>query len=93
MLTVGVWVGCVDRSAHFRSMDNGQGGRAAMPIFGKFMKYCYSDPDLPYYAVVQKHDPHDPQYAFLPPEGYSADEYGCRPDPNSTADASSGLEF
>ena len=93
MLTVGVWVGCDDRSAHFRSMDNGQGGRAAMPIFGKFMKYCYTDPKLPYYAVVQKRDASDPRYSFAPPEGYSASEYGCQADPTATTATSPGLEF
>ncbi len=93
MLTVGVWVGCDDRSAHFRSMDNGQGGRAAMPIFGKFMKYCYSDPNLPYYEVVQRHDDSDPRYTFAPPDGYSASEYGCQPDAAANTDNSGGLEF
>lgn len=93
MLTVGVWVGCDDRSAHFRSMDNGQGGRAAMPIFGKFMKYCYSDPNLPYYEVVQRHDSNDPRYTFAPPDGYSASEYGCQPDAAANTDNSGGLEF
>ena len=74
-------------------MDNGQGGRAAMPIFGKFMKYCYSDPKLPYYAVVQKRDASDPRYSFAPPEGYSASEYGCQADPTATTATSPGLEF
>ena len=94
MLTCGVWVGCDDRSAHFRSMDNGQGGRAAMPIFGKFMRYCYSDPNLPYYAVVQKRDPSDPNYTFQAPEGYEGDEFGCvAVETEPVATTTEGIEF
>lgn len=94
MLTCGVWVGCEERDAHFRSMENGQGGRAAMPIFGKFMKYCYSDPKLPYYEVVKKRDPSDPRYAFSAPDGYLGNEYGCvSNDAESSASAGHGIEF
>ncbi len=92
MLTCGVWIGCDDRSAHFRSMDNGQGGRAAMPIFGRFMHYCYTDPKLPYRDVVQKRDVSDPRYTFAPPEGYSVNEYGCSTEAPTTT-ATPGLEF
>ncbi|MBR1990898.1 MAG: transglycosylase domain-containing protein [Bacteroidales bacterium] len=77
MLTCGVWVGCDDRSAHFNSMANGQGSRAAMPVFGLFMKKVYSDPNLPYAAVIAKHDPNDPRYEFLKPEGANVDANGC----------------
>ena len=38
--TAGVWVGFDDRRITF-SGANGQGGRAAAPIWGKFMKYSY----------------------------------------------------
>jgi penicillin-binding protein 1A len=38
--TAGVWVGFDDRRITFNS-SNGQGGRAAAPIWGKFMKYSY----------------------------------------------------
>jgi len=95
MLTCGVWVGCDDRSAHFRSMDNGQGGRAAMPIFGKFMRYCYSDPSLPYYEVAKRKDPNDPKYTFAAPEGYSVNQYGCISEGDGTASSTErgGLEF
>ena len=31
MLTCGVWVGCEDRAAHFRTITYGQGARAALP--------------------------------------------------------------
>jgi len=38
--TAGVWVGFDDKRITFNS-SNGQGGRAAAPIWGKFMKYAY----------------------------------------------------
>ncbi len=37
-LVTGVWVGCEDRSAHFKSITYGQGATAALPIWGYFMK-------------------------------------------------------
>jgi penicillin-binding protein 1A len=45
-LVTGVWVGCEDRSARFKSITYGQGATAALPIWGYFMKKCYEDPDL-----------------------------------------------
>jgi penicillin-binding protein 1A len=45
-LVAGVWVGFDDRRIHFTSMTYGQGGRAAAPIWGRFMKYIYSDPRI-----------------------------------------------
>ncbi|MGB2958849.1 MAG: penicillin-binding transpeptidase domain-containing protein, partial [Bacteroidota bacterium] len=44
-LSAGVWVGFDNKSVHFTTWD-GQGGRAAAPIFGRFMKYAYEDPDI-----------------------------------------------
>jgi membrane peptidoglycan carboxypeptidase len=38
--TAGVWVGFDDKRITFTSAD-GQGGHAAAPIWGKFMKYSY----------------------------------------------------
>lgn len=38
--TAGVWVGFDDKRVQFVGSD-GQGGRAAAPIWGKFMKYAY----------------------------------------------------
>jgi len=43
-LTTGVWVGGDDRCIHFRSMNDGQGARMAMPIWAIFMNKLYSDP-------------------------------------------------
>ncbi|WP_158730115.1 MULTISPECIES: penicillin-binding protein 1A [unclassified Flavobacterium] len=45
-LVTGVWVGCEDRSARFKSITYGQGATAALPIWGFFMKRCYEDPAL-----------------------------------------------
>lgn len=46
MLTAGVWVGCEDRAAHFRSTSLGQGANTALPVWALFVKKCYADPAL-----------------------------------------------
>src|SRR6187402_594974 len=45
-LVTGVWVGCEDRSAHFKSLTYGQGAAMALPIWGYFMNKCYEDKTL-----------------------------------------------
>ncbi len=45
-LVSGVWVGCEDRSAHFRGMALGQGASMALPIWALYMKKVYADPTL-----------------------------------------------
>jgi len=45
-LTAGVWVGCEDRSAHFRTISLGQGANMALPIWALFMQKVYDDPEL-----------------------------------------------
>ena len=47
-LTTGVWVGCEDRSAHFRTITLGQGANMALPIWALYMRKVYNDPDLNY---------------------------------------------
>jgi len=42
-LVTGVWVGCEDRAAHFRSTALGQGANTALPIWGLFMQKVYED--------------------------------------------------
>lgn len=59
-LATGVWVGCEDRSARFKSITYGQGATAALPIWGYFMEKCYEDPDL----QVSKDE-------FIKPEGFN----------------------
>ncbi|MEW6061106.1 MAG: PBP1A family penicillin-binding protein [Bacteroidota bacterium] len=45
-LAAGVWVGFDDQAVTFNSAD-GQGGRAAAPLWGRFMKYVYEDKSIP----------------------------------------------
>jgi len=44
-ISAGVWIGFDNKSVHFTNWD-GQGGRAAAPIWGRFMKYVYEDPSI-----------------------------------------------
>lgn len=41
-----VWTGFDDERIHFTSMNYGQGARAALPIWARFMNSCYADPSL-----------------------------------------------
>lgn len=52
-LVTGVWVGGEERYIHFNSMAFGQGARAALPIYGLYMKKVYADPKLPYSQDVK----------------------------------------
>jgi penicillin-binding protein 1A len=45
-LVTGVWVGCEDRAAHFRTLDLGQGAHTALPIWALYMRKVYNDPSL-----------------------------------------------
>lgn len=47
-LTTGVWVGCEDRAAHFRSLHLGQGANMALPIWALYMRKVLDDPALGY---------------------------------------------
>ncbi len=42
-LVTGVWSGCEDRAAHFRTIQYGQGANMALPFFAEYMKRVYSD--------------------------------------------------
>ena len=44
-LSAAVWVGFDNKIVRFKTWD-GQGGRAAAPIWGRFMKYTYEDPAI-----------------------------------------------
>ena len=75
MLTCGIWVGCEDRAAHFRSTALGQGARTALPVFGLFMQKCYNDPELPYKKVMETEGK---GYSFTVPEAFRGDPAtGC----------------
>jgi len=45
-LVTGVWSGCEDRAAHFRSTTLGQGANMALPVFAEYMQRVYADPTL-----------------------------------------------
>lgn len=45
-LATGVWVGAEDRGVRFKSTDQGQGARVAMPIYGYYMNKVYKDPKI-----------------------------------------------
>ena len=46
-LVTGVWVGCEDRAAHFRTIVEGQGALSmALPIWALYMKQVYEDKDI-----------------------------------------------
>lgn len=47
-LVAGTWVGGDERYIHFNTMANGQGAEMALPIFGRFMRKVYDDPQLGY---------------------------------------------
>lgn len=52
-LATGVWVGNEDRSAHFKSLQYGQGAMMALPIWGLYMKKVYAD-DSVVFKVSEK---------------------------------------
>lgn len=52
-LVTGVWVGGDERYIHFNTMALGQGARAALPVYGLFMKKVYADPKLKYHEDVK----------------------------------------
>ena len=52
-LVTGVWVGGDERYIHFNTMALGQGARAALPVYGLYMKKVYADPKLKYKQGVK----------------------------------------
>ena len=88
VLTCGVWVGCEDRAAHFRSTALGQGARTALPVFALFMKKCYSDPELPYHKILENPEKY-PGRDFVKPDKFTGDENGC----NETRSNRKKLDF
>ena len=42
-LVTGVWRGCEDRAAHFRTIHYGQGANMALPVFAEYMQRVYAD--------------------------------------------------
>ncbi len=65
-LVTGVWVGAEDRGVRFRSTDQGQGARTAMPIYGYYMQKVYKDPKIGVSTID-----------FEKPENYNEQINGC----------------
>ncbi len=42
-LVTGVWSGCEDRAAHFRTIQYGQGANMSLPVFAEYMQRVYAD--------------------------------------------------
>lgn len=94
MLTCGIWVGCDDRSAHFRSLALGQGARTALPVFGLFMQKVYGDPDLPYYKITNNENKYTAHgYDFVIPAAYTGDKSGCNETTTNTSPKITELNF
>lgn len=58
-LVTGVWVGGEERYIHFNTMALGQGARAALPIYGLYMKKVFADKSLPYRQDTKFEFPQD----------------------------------
>lgn len=63
-LVTGVWVGGEERSIRFNTMAFGQGAKAALPIYGLYMKKVYGDPLLPYKQDAKFDFPATFEYCF-----------------------------
>ena len=70
-LVTGIWVGCDERSVHFKTSQTGEGSRTALPIFGKFMEKVYKDASLgikpgpfpkPGVSITMKYECETPRY-------------------------------
>lgn len=71
-LVSGVWVGCEDRSAHFRTLALGQGANTALPIWALYMQQVYADPAL----HITKRD-------FDPPKKPMTVDFDCGDEENA----------
>jgi len=45
-LVTGIWAGCEDRAAHFRTLTLGQGANMALPVWAIYMRKIYADSTL-----------------------------------------------
>jgi penicillin-binding protein 1A len=76
-LVSGVWVGCEDRSAHFRTLALGQGANTALPVWALYMQQVYADPSL----HITKRD-FDPPKKPLEVDFDCGDEEGAAVNPD-----------
>ncbi len=64
-LVAGAWVGADDRRIHFKSIDDGQGARTSLPIWGKFFKSLADDENYKHYLASSFRQPSDEMLANL----------------------------
>ncbi len=81
-LVSGVWVGCEDRSVHFRSTSLGQGANMALPVWALYMKKLYADKELNIY-----------QGDFEKPEGKITIELDCNKYKNNQSNTQENFGF
>ena len=75
-LVIGTWVGGEDRWIHFRTLENGQGGRMARPFFANFVRELEKAEDVDY----------DPAATFFRPPGELGIEIDCSTYTNTPAE-------
>lgn len=81
-LVSGVWVGCEDRSIHFRTTYLGQGANTALPIWGLYMKKVYDDKTI-----------NLSQSDFEKPEGKLSIELDCSKYNNAQQNDGNAIKF
>ncbi len=59
-LTTGIWVGCEDRAAHFRTITLGQGANMALPVWALYMEKVYADSTLNIFRDIDFEKPLKP---------------------------------
>ncbi len=64
-IVAGVWVGADNPSVRFRSMRLGQGSNTALPIWGRFMRKVYNDPQLKKLKYAKFSEPNDTIRALM----------------------------
>lgn len=65
-LVTGVWVGGEERYIHFNNSSIGQGARAAMPIYGLYLRNVLNDSRLPFSADAKFDIPENYQISYGP---------------------------
>lgn len=64
-IVAGAWVGADDPNIRFRSMRLGQGSKTALPIWGRFMRKVYDDPELKRFKYGSFSPPNDTAWALM----------------------------
>lgn len=81
-LVTGVWVGCDERTVHFRNSETGEGSKTALPIFARFMEKVYKDPKIgitygafpkPGVEINREYKCVTPAYEFAEPDTIAVD--------------------